>query len=143
MQRILCLDVGTKRIGVAVSDPFGQTAQGVTVLQRQTFPKDCEKIYKLAQEYTVAKIILGLPLNLDEEEGPQAKKIRFFVEGLQKFLLQKKADIILELWEESFSSRDAEEILLQADVSRQKRKKVIDKLAASLILQNYLDNHGK
>lgn len=141
MDRILGLDVGDKKIGVAVSDPFGQTAQGVTTLQRQNFKKDCEAIWKFIQEYQAAKILIGLPLDLQNEEGPQAKKVRAFHDGLKKFLEEKKADVAMELWDESFSSREAEDFLIQAEVSRQKRKKVIDKLAAALILQNYLEAH--
>ena len=141
MGRILCLDVGDKRIGIAVSDPFAQSAQALTTLQRQTFAKDCEKIFQLSLDYDVSKMIVGLPLDLNDEEGPQAKKIRFFTDGLKDFFHEKKSTAVFEMWEESFTSQEAEKILLQADVSREKRKKVIDKVAAGLILQNYLDNH--
>src|SRR3989338_815530 len=141
MQRILCLDVGTKRIGVAISDPFGKTAQGITTLTRTTFPKDCVQILKILQEYDVEKIIIGLPTDLEDAEGPQAKKVRFFEEGLKKFLKENRLDIPIQFWDESFSSRDAESILLEGDLSRKKRRKVIDKLAAVLILQNYLNSY--
>jgi len=140
-KRILCLDVGDKRIGLAVSDPMGLTAQGLTTLPRQNFKADCAKILEFLKEYHVAKIIIGYPLNLKNEEGPQAKKVRFFSDGLQKFLSQNQYNAEIELLDESFSSREAEEILLEADLSRNKRRKVIDKLAAAVLLQNYLDQH--
>lgn len=141
MDRILGLDVGDKKIGIAVSDPFGQTAQGVATLPRRNFKKDCEAILNFVREYQASKILIGLPLNLQNEEGPQAGKVRAFHNGLKKFLDENKTAAVLELVDESFSSREAESILLEADLSRKKRKKVIDRLAAARILQNYLDEH--
>ena len=140
--RILCLDVGDKRVGIAVSDPLGMTAQSLTTIERRHFKTDCAEILKRAQEYEAQKIVIGLPLNSKGEEGPQAKKVRFFGEGLVKFLKEKEAFIAVLYWDESLTSKEAEEILLQADLSRGKRRKVIDKLAASLILQSYLDHHA-
>ena len=139
--RVLCLDIGDKRIGVAVSDPLGLTAQAVTTLERKAFKADCAKIVQLLKEYEACKMILGLPLDLENKEGPQAKKVRFFAEGLKKFLNESQVTAEVHFWDESFSSQDAEAILLEADMSREKRRKVIDKLAASLILQSYLDQH--
>lgn len=136
--RILSLDVGDKKIGVAVSDPFGMTAQPVTTILRKQFKKDCETIFQLIQEWSVAKIVVGLPLDLNCQEGPQAKKVRFFFDGLKKILEEKKCPVAMELFDESFSSQEAEAVLLEADMGRKKRKRVIDKLAAILILQNYL-----
>lgn len=137
--RILCLDVGDKKIGVAVSDPFGKTGQALTVLARKTFKKDCEAVFKIIEEYHPAKVLIGFPLDLEHREGPQAKKVRFFKEGLERFLCKKKCPASIELFDESFSSRDAETVLLEADLGRKKRKRVRDKLAAALILQSYLD----
>lgn len=139
-QRILCLDVGDKRVGIAVSDPFGKTALGVTTLKRGTFKKDCQKILDLARHYSCATIVIGLPLNMEDQEGPQAKKVRFFAEGLEKFLKEKGQPIILKLYDESFSSKEALTVLLQSNTGRQKRKKIIDQLAAQQILQDYLDD---
>lgn len=138
-ERILCLDVGEKRIGVAVSDPAGKTALGLAVRERTAFKKDCEALWKIIQEYNVQKIIIGMPLNLKHEEGPQAQKVRFFKEGLERFLRAKECPLPIEFFDESFSSREAEALLLEADLGRKKRKKIRDKLAAALILQNYLD----
>lgn len=137
--RILCLDIGDKRIGVAVSDPLGLTAQPLQIIERTQFKKDCGVIFKLVEEYDAVQIVIGFPLDLNHQEGPQAKKVRFFFEGLQKFLQEKKSNVTLELFDESWTSKEAEAILLEADLSRQKRKKIRDKLAAALILQNYLD----
>ncbi|OGQ04571.1 MAG: Holliday junction DNA helicase RuvA [Deltaproteobacteria bacterium RIFCSPLOWO2_01_44_7] len=137
--RILCLDVGDKRIGVAVSDPMGLTAQGLTTLIRKNFKQDCTHILKVLKEYEVQTILIGYPLDTSHSEGPQAKKVKFFVEGLKKILQENQFAVEIKLWDESFSSREAEEILLEADLSRKKRRKVIDRLAAALILQSYLD----
>lgn len=138
-QRTLCLDVGDKRVGIAVSDPFGKTALGVTTLERGAFKKDCKKILDLVQNYSCATIVIGLPLDMENQEGPQAKKVRFFAEGLEKFLNEKGRSIILKLYDESFSTKGACEVLLESNTSRQKRKKIIDQLAAQQILQDYLD----
>lgn len=138
--RILCLDVGDKKIGVAVSDPFGKTALPLETLPRRTFKKDCEAISKITKEYEAEKIVIGLPLDLENREGSQAKKVRFFEEGLRKFLKENHFATVVEVWDESFSSAEAEAMMLEADVSRKKRKKAIDKLAAALILQSYLDS---
>jgi len=140
-ERILALDIGDKKIGVAVSDPLGLTAQGVTTLIRRNFKQDCAEILKLLRDYQAQKILIGLPLNMENQEGPQAKKVRFFQEGLEKFLKENQYSASIETMDESFSSSDAEAILLEADMSRKKRKKVIDKLAAVMILQNYLEEH--
>lgn len=137
--RILCLDVGTKRIGLAVSDPLGLIAQGLATLTRKTFKKDCEKLVKIIREYGAEQIIIGLPLDWKHEEGPQAEKVRFFKTGLEKFLREKNCLASIEFFDESFSSREADAILLEADLGRKKRKKIKDKLAAALVLQNYLN----
>lgn len=136
--RIVCLDVGDKRIGVAVSDPFGKTALPLKTVLRRSFKEDCESIVKIIQEYWPKKIVLGLPLDLKEKEGSQAKKVRAFEEAFKKFLEQNHFTIPIEVWDESLSSKEAEALLLEADVSRKKRKKAIDNLAAALILQSYL-----
>lgn len=141
-KRLLCLDVGDKKIGVAVSDPFGNAALGLTTIQRKNFESDCQKIVKIIEEYSPIQIIIGLPLNLDNEEGPQSKKVRFFAEGLQNILKKTDPQITLKLYDESFSSKEAEKTLIEADLSRKKRKKIIDQLAAVLILESYLRENG-
>lgn len=139
-KRILGLDIGDKRIGIAVSDPAGRTAFGLQTLERSAFKKDAAALLKIAEEYEAETIIVGLPLDLNEREGRQAEKIRFFTEGFEKILRECGNNTILKLWEESFSSREAEELLLKADMGRKKRRIVIDKIAAALILQSYLDS---
>ena len=140
MKRILGLDVGDKKIGVAVSDPLDITAQGLATFQRKNFKSDCETILAYCQQYEVQTLLVGLPLNTVGEEGRQAKKVRFFAESLQKVLQEKGFNIPFVFWDESGTSNEAEAILLEADLSRKKRKKVIDTLAAAIILQSYLDN---
>lgn len=138
MKRILCLDVGTKRIGVAVSDPLGLTAQGVMVLPRQGHRKDFPAILELCRQYEVEMILLGLPLNEEGETGEAAKKIERFQKQLQTYLHQAGFQVSFETWDERYSTAEAEDFLLEMDVSRAKRKKVIDKLAAVMILTRYL-----
>lgn len=133
--RILGLDVGSKTIGVAVSDPMGWTAQGVTTLARKTIEMDLEAIRKILEEYQVERVIVGFPLSMDGSEGRQAKAVREFSETIQK----RFPAVPLELLDERLSTVGAERSLLEADLSRAKRKKVIDKMAAVFILQGYLE----
>ena len=132
--RILGLDLGEKRIGVAVSDPLGITAQGVKVVQRGGLKRDLEEIEKVVQEYGVEEIVLGLPLNMNGTLGPKAEEVKEFGRRLeQRFNLK----VIYQ--DERLSSKAVEGMLIEADVRRNKRKRVIDKLAAAYILQGYLD----
>ncbi len=136
--RILALDVGDKRIGMAVSDPMGFTAQGLTTLLRKSFPEDCRKIAAVMEAYAVEKIIIGLPLDLEGKEGRQAEKVKAFAEAFKKFLERNDYKASIEFWDESFTSEEAEAVLLEANLGRSKRKKLKDKLAAALMLQRYL-----
>lgn len=138
--RIFCLDVGDKRIGIAVNNPLNATAQALKTWQRQNFEKDCQEIFSLLKEYDSHHLVIGIPLDLEHQEGPQAKKVRYFADSLKQWLEKKSYPVTIEWWDESFTSEEAEEILLEADLSRKKRRKVKDKLAASLILQSYLDS---
>ena len=131
MKRILGLDVGEKRIGVAVSDLLGYIAQGISVVKR----KDIEELKKIVSDYNIERIIVGLPKNMDGSIGEQAKKALAFIEDLKK-----EIDLPILTWDERLTTKEAEGVLLKADLSRAKRKKVIDKLAAALILQGYLDS---
>jgi putative Holliday junction resolvase len=133
------LDVGEKRIGIALSDPLGWTAQGHSVLHRTKFHADLEKIKEICNQYEVEKVIVGLPRNMNGTEGPKALEIRDFAASLQDCL-----QLPLDFWDERLSTKGAERILIDADVSRKKRKQVIDKMAAINILQGYLDrfNHS-
>lgn len=136
--RIIGLDVGSKTIGVAVSDPLGWTAQGVSTLMRDTTLKDCQEIGRLAAEYEAERIVVGLPLNMDGTEGKGAAFVRGFAGELKSRMPEK--DIIY--WDERLSTVGAERSLLEADLSRAKRKKVINKMAAVFILQGYLDSQS-
>ncbi|MDL1970957.1 MAG: Holliday junction resolvase RuvX [Candidatus Desulfofervidaceae bacterium] len=131
--RILSLDVGTKRIGVAISDELGWTAQPLTVIKRKNDEHALRRIKEIVEENKVSKIVVGLPLTLRGEIGKSAQMVLTFVEKLKEQL-----SIDITTWDESFSTSQAEDVLIQADVSRLKRKKVIDKVAAALILDSFL-----
>ncbi|MGL6173593.1 MAG: Holliday junction resolvase RuvX [Cellulosilyticaceae bacterium] len=135
--RILGLDFGTKTTGVAVSDPMGLTAQGLEIVRRTdefNIKPTINRIGELCTQYSVEKIVLGLPKNMDNTLGERAESTLNF-----KKKLENKLKLPVELWDERLSTVAAESMLIQADVSRGKRKKVIDKVAAVIILQNYLD----
>ncbi len=132
--RIMGLDVGIKRIGIALSDPMEIVAGGHSVLERKSLQQDLEHINGLCISYEVKMIVVGLPLNMDGSIGPKALEIKEFAIQLEEF-----TGIKTTFWDERLSTVAAERVLLEADVSRSKRKKVIDKLAAVTILQNYLD----
>ena len=132
--RILGLDIGTKRIGVALSDELCITAQGLESLQCKDPGKDLEHIARLVTDHGVDEIVVGIPYNMNGSEGPQAQKVRAFMETLAE-----KVDVPLREWDERLSTVAAERMLLEADMSRSKRRKVVDKIAAVIILQGYLD----
>lgn len=132
--RILGLDLGEKRIGVALSDALGLTAQGLMVLTRQGLAADLEQIVRLAQEHQVQEIVIGLPRHMDGHLGEGAAEVMQWVEELQRQL-----GVPVHTWDERLTTVEAEKVLLSADVSRRKRRQVIDKMAASLILQAFLD----
>ncbi|SHE58222.1 Holliday junction resolvase RuvX [Desulforamulus putei] len=136
--RIMGLDVGDKTIGVALSDPMGWTAQGLEVIRRQNIDKDIARLCEIIKEYGVEKILVGLPKNMNATMGPQGEKVLAFIEELKA-----KVDLPIKTWDERLSTVAAERMLIQADVSRSKRKKVIDKMAAAVILQGYLDAGAK
>ena len=139
-RRKIALDVGDKRIGVAVSDALLITAQGVTTLVRTGLQKDIDQIIALVEQYECDAIVMGLPKGLDGADTRQTEKVYAFKEALEH-RLQKAAmehiEIVLE--DERFTTVLAERILIEADVRRDKRKKVIDKQAAVVMLQGYLD----
>lgn len=138
MLRILAFDIGEKRIGVAVSDPLGITAQGIETYHRtEDLEQDVAHLIKLANGYKPVKIVFGLPRNMDGSYGFQAQITREF------------ADAVLAKWDgdhafqdERLTTASARRVLIEADMSREKRKQVIDKVAAVVILQSYLDAHG-
>lgn len=131
--RVLGLDVGERRIGLAVSDPLGITAQGLGVLKRGKLSDDVERLQALVRKYGVQEIVVGLPRALDGGMGPQARKVADFASVLERRGLK------VTFWDERFTTSAAERFLIEADIGREKRRRVIDKLAAVLILQSYLD----
>jgi putative Holliday junction resolvase len=137
--RILGLDVGKKRIGVAISDPYGWTAQGLTTINRTNSEgRDIDKLLELIEKYQVSSIVVGLPKNMNGTYGPQAESIKEFTENLAK-----QTAVPINFWDERLTTVAAEKTLIEADVSRKKRKKVVDKVAAVFILQNYLEYISK
>ena len=138
MLRIMALDIGEKRIGIAVSDPLGITAQGIETYHRtDDLEQDIAYLVKLASGYKPVKLVFGLPRNMDGSYGFQAQITREF------------ADAVLAKWDgdhafqdERLTTASARRVLIEADMSREKRKQVIDKVAAVVILQSYLDAHG-
>ncbi|WP_342375795.1 Holliday junction resolvase RuvX [Myxococcus stipitatus] len=132
--RTLGLDFGTKTIGVAVSDGLGLTAQGVTTIRRTSLKADLAALAALAQEYEADRVVIGLPLNMDGSEGPRAEASRKFADTVAQSL-----GIQVELVDERLSTVAATRTLLEADVSRARRKEVIDQVAAQFILQGWLD----
>ena len=132
--RIMGLDIGDKTIGVAVSDLMGLTAQGVTTIKRVGKKKDIEAIKQIIAEKQVNKIVSGLPKNMNGTVGPQGEKVQKFCE-----LLKEETNLPIEFWDERLSTVAAERSLIEGNVRRENRKKVIDMLAAVKILQGYLD----
>jgi putative Holliday junction resolvase len=132
--RAMGLDVGTKTVGVAVADELGFTAQPITVIRRSNLKADLSELIRLAQDREVDRFVIGLPLNMDGSEGPRALATRKFGDALAK---ASRLTIIYQ--DERLTTVAAERSLLEADVSRSKRREVIDQVAASLILQGWLD----
>ena len=138
--RILALDVGDKTIGVAVSDPLGIIAQGITTVERIGIKKDTNRIVDYVKEYECSAVVLGLPINLDGSDSVQTQKVYDFKTKLEnKFRSTGLSHVKLEWKDERLTTVMAERVLIDADVSRKNRKKVIDKQAAVIILQSYLD----
>jgi putative pre-16S rRNA nuclease len=131
--RVAALDVGEARIGVAVSDELGITAQPVGVVRRVGGRRDLEALEQMLAPYAPGRLVVGLPLDMRGSEGPQAARVRAFAEKAAAHL-----GLPLDFWDERFTTVAAERTLLEADVSRRRRREVVDKLAASLILQGYL-----
>lgn len=134
MERYLGLDIGDRTIGIAVSDPFFMMAQGVKTIRRTNEDEDIEDILNLIEEYNIIKIISGLPKNMNNTIGPQSEKVIAFVNKLKE-----KTDIEIIYQDERLTTVSAERILIEGNVSRKKRKGLIDKVAATYILQAYLD----
>lgn len=132
--RILALDVGEKRIGVAVSDPLGMSANPLQAIHCSSLQDDMKRIQEFAAAYGVERIVVGLPLKMDGSVGPQAKKVEKFARRLRD-----RISLPVVTWDERLSTSQAERVLIAADVSRERRREKTDQLAAALILQSYLD----
>ena len=135
--RILGLDFGSKTVGVAVSDGLLLTAQGVETIERKDenkLRKTCARIEELIAEYEITEIVLGLPKNMNNTEGERVEKTKAFGE-----MLERRTGLPVHYWDERLTTVAAEQILMESGVRRENRKAVIDKVAAGLILQGYLD----
>ena len=140
--RILGLDVGDRTVGVAVSDPLGIIATGVTTIERVGIRKDTGRVIDYIREYDCSLVVMGLPLNLDDSDSVQTEKVRAFREMLENKLrsLGPLSKVKVVWQDERYSTAEAEEVLIDAGMSREDRKKIIDRQAAIVILQRYLDS---
>ena len=138
MERILGIDVGDKRIGVAVTDPLQITAQGVMTLKRKTRDDDLEAFRDLIANYEIKKVVAGLPLNMDGSESAQTRKTVNFCQ-----FIKKRLDVEIIYIDERLTSSWSEKVLIEGNVSRENRKDYIDMLAAQIILQSYMDRAVK
>lgn len=132
--RILGLDIGSKTIGVAVSDPLGWTAQGITTIKRKKKEQDIEEIKSICKEYAVESIVIGLPKNMNNTLGESGERVLEFSK-----VIEEATKLKIEMWDERLTTVAAHRAMLEADLSREKRKKIVDKIAAIYILQGYLD----
>ncbi|MGO8879671.1 MAG: Holliday junction resolvase RuvX [Desulfomonilaceae bacterium] len=132
--RALALDMGSKRIGVAISDQSGIIAQALETIASTNPERDLRRVLEIVRDYDVTEIVIGVPYNMDGSEGHQVEKVRKF-----KDLISGNVTVPVYEWDERLTTVAAERALLEADMSRAKRRKVIDKVAAALILQGHLD----
>ena len=132
--RILGLDVGSKTIGMAISDPLGITAQGLETLRRKNKRTDFGALEQVIRKYEVAEIVIGLPLRMSGAEGTQAEKMQVFAEELRK-----KFSLPVHLWDERLTSAEANRVLRESEMSIKRRGEVVDRLAAVLILQSWME----
>ena len=135
MKRYLSLDVGDATVGVAVSGPLGLTAQGVETIRRKDLSSDIKRLEELMEQYETKSLVIGLPRNMNGTQGERCEVVRGFAEEIGKAV----PDVEIEFWDERLSTVAASRSLLEADLSRRKRRKVIDKMAAVFILQGFLD----
>lgn len=132
--RIMGLDIGSHTIGVAISDELGITAQGLKTIRRTSKQADFEEIRRIVNQFQIGKIVVGLPKNMNGTLGKQAEMVLRWIKDLKE-----KVHLPVETWDERFSTVEASKVLLEADVSRSKRRKAVDKLAAVIILQGHID----
>jgi len=136
--RIMSMDIGSRTIGVAISDELGITAQGLKTIKRRSMEEDLKEISIIIAQFKIDRIVVGLPKNMDGTIGKQAELVLQWIKTAQE-----KINTPVETWDERLSTVEASKILLEADLSRKKRKGVIDKVAAVLILQGYLSQSRK
>lgn len=136
--RILGLDVGDRTVGVALSDPLGFIAQGITTIRRKNIEYDLSELKKILDDNNVDTIVVGLPKNMNGTLGPQGEKVMGFCESIKTI-----TDLPIKMWDERLTTVAAHRAMLEADMSREKRKKIVDKVAATYILQGYLDSITK
>ena len=134
--RTLGLDVGSRRIGIAVSDPLGITAQGLETLQRRNKRHDLAALDRIIRDYAVKQIVIGLPLRMSGAEGTQSDKMLLFAEDLRK-----RFRLPVHLWDERLTSAEANRLLRETELSIEKRAKAVDRMAAVLILQSWMDGN--
>ena len=139
MERALGLDIGDRTIGIAVSDLLGMTAQGVETIRRTTLEADIKRLQELMEEYDTKLLVSGYPRNMNGTEGPRCEFVKEFCSEVQKV----DPEVKVEFWDERLSTVAVTRSLIEADVSRKKRKKVVDKMAAVFILQGWLDSKPK
>jgi putative Holliday junction resolvase len=135
MSRKLGLDVGDKYIGVAISDESATIARGLDLILRKNINEDMKKIKRIVSENNINEIVVGLPLSLNGTIGNQAKKVLSFVDHLRENI-----KVSINTWDERFTTLKANQAMISANVSREKRKKLVDKLSAVIILQDYIDS---
>ena len=136
--RVLALDVGSKRIGVAITDLLGITAQGLETIHRQNKRKDMETLGRLLKDYEVREVVVGLPLRLSGAEGTQSEKMRRFASDLESHF-----GVTVHLWDERWTSTEANRLLRETELSIQKRGRAVDRMAAILILQSWMEAHPR
>jgi putative Holliday junction resolvase len=136
-RRILGLDVGSKTIGMAVSDPLGITAQGLRTLRRKNKRLDLQALEELIRKYEIAEIVVGYPLRMSGAEGTQSEKMARFAEDLRKHF-----QLPVHLWDERLTSAEANRVLRESEMSIKRRGEVVDQLAAVLILQSWMEAKG-
>jgi putative Holliday junction resolvase len=132
--RIMGLDIGSHTIGVAITDELRITAQGLKTIRRKSKEEDFEEIIRIIDQFNIGKIVVGLPKNMNGTLGKQAEMVLQWIKTIRK-----KVELPIVTWDERFSTVEASRVLLEADLSRRKRKKAIDKLAAVIILQGYIE----
>ena len=133
--RILALDLGSRRIGLAVSDELGLTAQGLPTLRRTTKQHDFDSLGRVIAEYGVERVVVGHPVNMNGSEGPSARQAALFARTLAK-----RCSLPVALWDERLTTRQAQRVLRESGVGLTKRTQAIDRMAAVLILQSYMDS---